>query len=154
MDTPFFREIKPYSRGGNNIKNAKRTYYLIIEFTYRTTSFKMASIKYNELTHGVYSVRISLFINLFLYTNPGFFEPFLSIIINLGYSMGVILVSRIPSAGLRRRVIGQRVISVISKKRRKACRGRRCVIIYKLGGWQEVLLIGYLVINKGIKVNL
>ena len=80
----------------------------------------MASIKYNELTHGVYSVRISPFINPFLYTNPGFFEPFLSIIVNLGYLIGVILVSRIPNAGLRRRVISRRVISVISEKRRKA----------------------------------
>ena len=121
MDTPFFREIKPYNRGGNNIKNAKRTYYFIIEFTCRMTSFKMASVKYNELTHGVYLVRISPFINLFLYTNPGFFEPFLSIIVNLGYLMGVIFVSRILSAGLRRRVMGRRVISVIGEKRRKAC---------------------------------
>ena len=135
MDTPFFREIKPYSRGGNDIKNAKGIYHLIIEFTYRTTSFKMASIKHNELTHGVYSERISPFINLFLYTNPGFFEPFSSIIVDLGYPMGVMLANRIPSAGLRRRVVGQRVISVIGEKRRKACRGRRCVIIYKLGGW-------------------
>ena len=135
MDTPFFREIKPYSRGGNNTKNAKRTYHLIIEFTYRTISFKIASVKYNELTHGVYSVRISLFINPFLHTNPGFFEPFLSIIINLGYPMGVMLASGIPSSGFRRRVISRRVISVISEKRRKTCRGRRCVIIYELGHW-------------------
>ena len=106
MDTPFFREIKPYNRGGNNIKNTKGTYYLMIEFTCRTTSFKMASVKHNELTHGVYSVRISPFINLFLYTDPGFFEQFSSIIINLGYLMGVILVNGIPSAGLRRRVMG------------------------------------------------
>ena len=116
MDTPFFREIKPYSRGGNDIKNAKGIYYFIIEFTCRTTSFKMASVKYNELTHGVCLERISPFVNLFLYTNPGFFEPFLSIIIDLGYLMGVILVSRIPSAGLRRRVVGRRVISVIGEK--------------------------------------
>ena len=94
----------------------------------------MASIEYNELTHGVYSVRILPFINLFLYTNPGFFEPLSSIIIDLGYPMGVMLASRISSAGLRRRVIGRRVISVISEKGRKACRGKRCVIIYKLGG--------------------
>ena len=135
MDTLFFREIKPYNRGGNDIKNAKKTYYLIIEFTCRTTSFKIASIKYNELTHGVYLVRILPFISPFPHTNPGFFEPFLSIIINLGYPMGIILVSRIPSAGLRRRVMSRRVISVISEKRRKACRGRRCVIIYELGRW-------------------
>ena len=77
----------------------------------------MASIKHNELTHGVYSGRILPFISPFLYTNPGFFEPFSSIIVNLGYPMGVILASGIPSAGLRRRVIGQRVISVINKKR-------------------------------------
>ena len=154
MDTPFFREIKPYSRGGNDIKNTKGTYYLMIEFTCRITSFKMASVKHNELTHGVCSVRISPFINPFLYTNPGFFKPFSSIIINLGYPMGVMLVSRILSAGLRRRVVGRRVISVISEKRRKAYRGKRCVIIYKLGGWQEVLLIRYLVINKGTEVSL
>ena len=131
----FFWEIKPYSRGGNNIKNAKRIYYFIIEFMCRMTSFKMASVKHNELTHGVYSVRILPFISLFLYTNPGFFEPFLSIIVDLGYPMGVMLVSRIPSAGLRRRVMGRKVISVISEKRRKACRGKRCVIICKFGGW-------------------
>ena len=77
----------------------------------------MASIKYNELTHGVCSERISPFISLFLYTNPGFFKPFSSIIINLGYPMGVVLVSGIPSAGLRQRVMGQRVIFVIGKKR-------------------------------------
>ena len=135
MDTPFFWQIKPYNRGGNNIKNAKRTYHFIIEFTYKTTSFKMASVKHNELTHGVCSGRISPFISLFLHTNPGFFEPFSSIIINLGYPMSIMLVNRIPSAGLRRRVIGRRVISIINKKRQKACRGRRCIIIYKLGHW-------------------
>ena len=135
MDTPFFREIKPYSRGRNNIKNTKGTYHFIIEFTCRTINFKMANIKYNELTHGVYSVRISPFISLFLYTNPGFFEPFSSIIVNLGHLMGVILASRIPGAGFRRRVMGRRVIFVIGEKGRKAYRGRRCVIICKLGGW-------------------
>ena len=80
----------------------------------------MASVKHNKLTHGVYLRRISPFISPFLYTNPGFFEPFLSIIVNLGHSMGVMLANRIPSAGLRRRVINQRVISVINEKRRKA----------------------------------
>ena len=120
MDIPFFREIKPYNRRGNNTKNVKGTYYLIIEFTYRTISFKMANIKHNKLTHGIYSERILPFINPFLYTNPGFFEPVLSIIVNLGYPMGVVLVNGIPSAGLRRRVIGRRVISVINKKGRKA----------------------------------
>ena len=135
MDTPFFREIKPYSRGGNDIKNAKGTYYFIIEFMCRIMSFKMASVEYNELIYGVYSERISPFISLFLYTNPGFFEPFSSIIVNLGYPIGVMLASRIPSVGLRRRVMGRRVISVIGEKGRKACRGRRCVIICKLGGW-------------------
>ena len=79
----------------------------------------MASVKYNELTHGVYSERISLFINPFLYTNPGFFKPFSSIIINLGYPIGVILINRILNVGLRRRVIGQRVISIIGKKKAK-----------------------------------
>ena len=133
MDTPFFREIKPYSRGGNNTKNAKGTYYFMIEFTCRTTSFKMASIKYNKLIHGVYLVRISPFINPFLHTNPGFFKPFSSIIINLGYLMGVMLANGIPSAGLRRRVMGRRVISVINKKGRKAYRDKRCVIVYELG---------------------
>ena len=121
MDTLFFREIKSYSRRGNNIKNTKRTYHFMIEFMCRIMSFKMASVKYNELIHGIYLVRISPFINLFFYTNPGFFEPFLSIIVNLGYPMGVVLVSGIPSAGLRRRVISQRVIFVISEKRRKVC---------------------------------
>ena len=77
----------------------------------------MASIEYNKLTHGVYLGRISLFINLFLYTNPGFFELFSSIIINLGYPMGVMLANKIPSAGLRRRVISQRVIFIINEKR-------------------------------------
>ena len=76
----------------------------------------MANAKYNELTHGVYSVRISPFISLFLYTNPVFFEPFLSIIINLGYLIGIVLVNGIPSAELRRRVISRKVISVINKK--------------------------------------
>ena len=117
MDTPFFREIKPYNRGGNNTKNAKGTYYFMIEFTCRTMSFKIASIKHNKLTHGVYSGRISPFISPFLHTNPGFFEPFLSIIVNLGYPMGVVLANGIPSAGLRRRVINQRVIFVINEKR-------------------------------------
>ena len=135
MDTPFFREIKLYNREGNNIKNAKGTYYVIIEFTYRTTSFKMVSIKHNELTHGVYSGRISPFINPFLHTNPGFFKPFSSIIINLGYSMGIVLANGIPSAGLRRRIMSQRVISVINEKRQKAYQGKKCVIIYKLGHW-------------------
>ena len=51
----------------------------------------MASIKYNKLTHGVCLVRILPFINPFLYTNPGFFEPFSSIIVNLGYPMGVVV---------------------------------------------------------------
>ena len=120
IDTPFFREIKPYNRGGNNIKNAKRTYHFIIKFTCKITSFKMASVKYNKLIHGVYSVRILPFINPFLYTNPGFFKPFLNIIVNLGHPMGVILINRILSAGLRRRVIGQKVISIINKKRQKA----------------------------------
>ena len=105
MDTPFFQKIKPYNHGGNNTKNTKKTYHLIIEFTCRITSFKMVSIKHNKLTHGVYSVRISPFINPFLYINPGFFKPFSSIIINLGYPMGVMLVNGIPSAGLRRWVI-------------------------------------------------
>ena len=118
---PFFREIKPYSRGGNDTKDVKGTYYFIIEFMCRITSFKMASVEYNELTHGVYLGRISPFINLFLYTNPGFFKPFLSIIVNLGYLMGIVLVNGIPNAGLRRRVISRRVISVISEKRQKAC---------------------------------
>ena len=154
MDTLFFREIKPYNRGGNDIKNAKGTYHLMIEFTCRMTSFKMASVKYNELTHGVYSGRILPFINPFLYINPGFFEPFSSIIVNLGYPMGIMLVSGILSAGLRRRVINRGVISVINEKGRKACRGRRCVIIYKLGHWQEVLPIGHLIINKGTEVSL
>ena len=134
MDTPFFREIKPYNRGGNNIKNTKRTYYLIIKFICRITNFKIVSIKYNKLTHGVYSEKISPFINPFLYTNPGFFKPLSSIIINLGHPISVILVNRISSAGLRRRVMGRRVISVIGKKKRKACQGKRCIIIYKLGG--------------------
>ena len=107
----------------------------MIEFTCRTTSFKMASVKYNELTHGVCLVRISPFINLFLYTNPGFFKPFLSIIINLGYPMGIVLVSGIPSAGLRRRVISRGVIFVINEKGRKVYRGKRYVIIYELGRW-------------------
>ena len=120
MDTPFFQEIKPYSRGGNDIKNAKGTYYFIIKFTCRITSFKMASVKHNELTHGVCLVRISPFISPFLHTNPGFFELFSSIIINLGYPMGVVLVSGIPSAGLRWRVMSRKVISIISEKRRKA----------------------------------
>ena len=87
---------------------------------YSITSFKIVSIKYNKLTHSVYSGKILPFINPFLYTNPGFFELFLSIIINLGYPMGIILVNRIPSAGLRRRVINRRVISIINTKRRKA----------------------------------
>ena len=77
--------------------------------------------------------QISPFISLFLHTNPGFFEPFLSIIVNLGHPISVVLANGILSAGLRRRVISQRVISVISEKRRKACRGRRCIIIYELG---------------------
>ena len=76
----------------------------------------MASVKHNELTHGVYSEKISPFINPFLHTNPGFFKPLSSIIVNLGYPMGVILASRISNAGLRRRVIGRRVISIINKK--------------------------------------
>ena len=70
MDTPFFQEIKPYNHGGNNIKDAKETYYFMIEFTCRITSFKMAIIEYNKLTHGVYLGRILPFINPFLYTNP------------------------------------------------------------------------------------
>ena len=114
----------------------------------------MANIKHNKLTHGIYSEKISPFINLFLHTNPGFFKPLSSIIVNLGHPMGVILASRISSARLRRRVIGQRVISVINKKRQKAYQGKRCVIIYKLGDWQEILPIKYLVINKGIKISL
>ena len=154
MDTPFFREIKPYNHGGNNIKNAKGTYYFIIEFMCRIPSFKMVSVEHNKLTHGVCSGRISPFISLFLHTNPGFFEPFSSIIVNLGYPMGVVLVNGILSVGLRRRVISRRVISVISEKERKACRGRRRVIIYEFGRWQEVLLIGYFVINKGTEVGL
>ena len=76
----------------------------------------MVSIKYNKLIHGIYLKKISPFINLFLYTNPGFFKPLLNIIIDLGYPIGVILINRISSAGLRRRVMGQRVISVINKK--------------------------------------
>ena len=103
------------------LRTAKGTYHLIIEFMCKITSFKIASVKYNKLTHGVYSERILPFINPFLYTNPGFFEPFLSIIVDLGYIMGVILANRIPSAGLRRRIMGQRVISVIGEKGRKAC---------------------------------
>ena len=154
MDTPFFREIKSYNRGGNNTKNAKWTYYFIIEFTCRITSFKMVSVKYNKLTHGVYSGRISPFISLFFYINPGFFEPFLGIIVNLGYPMGIVLVNGIPSAGLYRRVISRRVIFIIGEKRRKVCRGRRCIIIYEFGYWQEFLLIRYLVINKGTEVGL
>ena len=121
MDMSFFREIKLYSRGGNDIKNAKGIYHFMIEFMCRMMSFKMASVEYNELTHGVCSVRILPFISLFLYTNPGFFEPLLSIIVDLGYLMGVMLVSRILSAGLRRRVVGRRVISVIGEKGRKVC---------------------------------
>ena len=105
MDTLFFREIKPYSRGGNNTKDAKGTYHLMIEFTCRTTSFKMVSVEYNELTYGVCLERISPFVSPFLHTNPGFFEPFSSIIVNLGHPMGIMLASGIPSAGLRRRVV-------------------------------------------------
>ena len=77
----------------------------------------MVSIKYNELIHGVCLERILPFINPFLYINPGFFKPFLSIIVNLGYLMGVILINRIPSAGFCRRVTGRRVIFVIGEKR-------------------------------------
>ena len=76
----------------------------------------MVSIKYNKLIHGIYLIRILPFINLFLYTDPGFFKQFSSIIVNLGYPMGVMLINGIPSAGLRRRVMGQRVIFVINKK--------------------------------------
>ena len=154
MDTLFFWKIKPYSREGNNTKNAKGIYYFMIEFMCRIMSFKMASVKYNELTHGVCSERISPFINTFLHTNPGFFKPFSSIIVDLGHPMGVMLASRILSTGLRRRVMGRRVISVIGEKGQKACRGRRCVIIYKLDDWQEVLLVGYFIINKGTEVGL
>ena len=68
----------------------------------------MVSVKYNELIHGVYLVKISPFINPFLHTNPGFFELFLSIIVNLGHPIGVVLINGIPSAGLRRRVITRR----------------------------------------------
>ena len=93
----------------------------------------MVSIKYNKLIHGVNSVKILPFINLFLYINLGFFKPFLNIIINLSYLMGIILVNGILSAGFRRRVINQRVIFVINKKRRKTYQGKRYVIIYKLG---------------------
>ena len=93
----------------------------MIEFMCRITSFKMANVEHNELTHGVCSGRISPFISLFLHTNPGFFKPFSSIIVNLGYLMGIVLASGIPSAGLRRRVMSRRVISVINEKRRKAC---------------------------------
>ena len=96
-------------------------------------SFKITSIKYNKLIHSVYSERILPFISPFLHTNPGFFKPFLSIIVDLGYPMGVMLVSRIPSAGLRRRVMGQKVISVIGEKGQKTYRGKRYIIIYKLG---------------------
>ena len=80
----------------------------------------MANVKHNKLTHGVYSGRISPFVSPLLYINPGFFEPFLSILINLGYPMVVILVCGIPSAGFRRRVISRRVIFIISEKGRKA----------------------------------
>ena len=95
----------------------------------------MASIKHNKLIHGVYSGRISPFINLFLHTNPGFFKPFSNIIVDLGHLMGVVLANGIPSAGLRRRVISRKVISIISKKRRKAYLSKRCIIIYKLKHW-------------------
>ena len=74
MDTLFFRKIKPYNRGGNNTKNAKGTYHSIIEFTCRTISFKMTSVQHNELTHGVYLVRILLFINPFFLYEPGIFQ--------------------------------------------------------------------------------
>ena len=154
MDILFFWEIKPYSRRGNEIKNIKRIYYFIIKFIYRTTSFKMVSIKYNKLTHGVYLRRILSFINLFLYTNPGFFKPFLSIIVNLSYPIGIILVNGILSAGLRRRLINRRVIFVISKKKREAYRGKKCIIIYEFNRWQEVLLIGHIIIHNGTEVGL
>ena len=100
---------------------------------YKIINFKKASIQYNKLTHGVYCGRILPFINLFLYTNLQFFEPFSNIIINLGYPISVMLVNGIPNTGLRRWVISRRVISIINKKRRKVYRGKRCVIIYKLG---------------------
>ena len=74
MDTPFFREIKPYNRGGNNIKNTKKTYHFIIEFICRTINFKIASVKHNELTHGVYLVRISPFVSPIPLYKPGIFR--------------------------------------------------------------------------------
>ena len=117
MDTSFFKEIKPYSRKGNNIKNAKRIYHFIIEFMCKIMSSKMANAEHNELTHGIYSVRISPFINSFLYTSPGFFKPFSSIIINLGHPISVILINGVLSAGLHRRFINQRVIIIINEKR-------------------------------------
>ena len=117
INTPFFWKIKPYNRRENNTKNAKKTYHFIIEFIYKITSFKMVSVKHNKLTHGVYLVKISPFINPFLYTNPGFFKPFSSIIVNLSYPISIILANGILSAGLRRRVINQRVISVINEKK-------------------------------------
>ena len=53
MDTPFFKEIKPYNRGGNNTENAKRTDHFMIEFICKAISLKMTNTEYNELTHGV-----------------------------------------------------------------------------------------------------
>ena len=77
----------------------------------------MVSVEYNKLTHSVYSERILPFINPFLYINPGFFKLFSSIIVNLGYSMSVVLVNWILSAGFCRRVISRRVIFGINEKR-------------------------------------
>ena len=65
MDILFFRKIKPYNRGGNNIKKAKRIYYFIIEFICRIISYKMASVKYNKLIYSVCLVRILPFMSLF-----------------------------------------------------------------------------------------
>ena len=92
----------------------------------------MANVKHNKLTHGVYSVRISPFINPFFYTNPGFFKPFLSIIVNLGHPMGIVLASRIPSAGLRRRVISRKVIFVINEKKQKPIEAKGALLYANL----------------------
>ena len=70
MDILFFRKIKPYNRGGNIIKNAKRTYYFVIEFTRGVASSEVTGVKYNKLIHGVYYERILLLISLPFYTYP------------------------------------------------------------------------------------
>ena len=47
-----------------------------------------------------------------------------------------------------RRVMGSRIIPVVSKERRYLCRRTLYIVIGELRNWEKVILVAYFVINE------